>query len=153
MSSGHYFHLLLIARNEWEIRHLTELLLAAPHPKAYDSLMQNLRSKLDELPGGGFERDRAARVLRVMLGLAWDVVRLPALTLLAILEPLVAFVFSACALLLAITALFFKFLVHRRDFPFWGMLALAIGCVWALALYYMIIRVLGLRAAVARHEP
>ena len=59
----------------------------------------------------------------------------------------------ACALLLALPALFFKFLVHRPDFPFWGMLARALGRVWALALYYMIIRVLGLRAAVAQREP
>ncbi len=107
--------------------------------------MQNLRSTLDELPGEGFEPGRAARVLRVLLGLAWDVVRLPVLTLLAVLEPLVAFFFSACALLLALTALFVRFLVHRSDFPFWGMLALSIGCVWALALYYATIRVFGLR--------
>lgn len=111
--------------------------------------MQDLRSKLDELPGDrsehGFEHGRAARVLRVVFGLAWDVVRLPALTLLAILEPLVAFLFSACALLLALTAIFFKVFVHRPDFPFWGMLALSIGCVWTLALYYAAIRVFGLR--------
>jgi hypothetical protein len=78
----------------------------------------------------------------------WHIVRLPVLTFLVIIEPLVQFLLSAVALLLALTAIFFKLLVHRPDFPFWGMLALSIGCVWALALCYAIIRVLGLRGAV-----
>lgn len=110
--------------------------------------MQNVSPKLDELPSGGFEPPHVARVLLLLLGLAWDAVRLPALTLLAILEPLVAFFFSACALLLTLTAIFFKVFTHRPDFPFWGMLAMSVGCVWALALYYALIRLLGLRGVI-----
>jgi len=109
--------------------------------------MHNLSAKPDELSSNGFESGRAVRALRVLLCLAWDVVRLPALTLLVILEPLVQFLLSACALLLALTAIFFKLFMHRPDFPFWGMLALSVGCVWALALYYALIRLLGLRGA------
>ena len=127
---------------------MAEHLLAAPHANAYDWAMQNSRAKLDELPQDGFVHSRVGQLVRLLFGLAWDVVRLPALTLLVIVEPLVQFVLTANALLLVLTAAFFKLIVHRPDFPFWGMLALSVGCVWVLALYYAIIRVLGLRGAV-----
>lgn len=127
---------------------MENLVLAAPHPNAYDWTMQISRAKPDELAGAGFEGGRGLGVLRVILALAWDIVRLPVLTFLVIVEPLVQFFLSAIALLLALTAIFFKFVVHRADFPFWEIALLSIGCVWVLALYYAIIRMLGLRGAV-----
>ncbi|MGH8220988.1 MAG: hypothetical protein ACREUT_20835, partial [Steroidobacteraceae bacterium] len=86
-----------------------------------------MSAKPDELPRESFIDSRVGELLRLLLGLAWDVVRLPVLTLLAILEPLVAFFLSASALLLALTAIFFKVFVHRPDFPFWEILAIALG--------------------------
>jgi hypothetical protein len=77
----------------------------------------------------------AALVLRA----AWAVIRLPVLTLLVILEPLVRFALSALALLLVLTALFFEF-ASSRPIPFWGMLGTAVGCVGLLALYQGLIR-------------
>jgi len=115
--------------------------------------MQISRAKIDEHSTHDFASDRAALLVRLGLRLTWDVVRLPLLTLLVILEPLVQFSLSACALLLTMTALFFRFLVHRPDFPFWGMLALSIGCVWVLALYYACIRLLGLRVGANPGRP
>jgi len=115
--------------------------------------MQNSSAKTDELAPNAFGSGRTARVMRVLLALAWDLVRLPVLTLLAIVEPLVQFALSACALLLALTAIFFKLILHRPDFPFWGMLALSVACVWALAIYYALMRLLALRAAPGHFGP
>jgi len=70
---------------------------------------------------------------------AWALIRLPVLTLLVILEPLVRFALSALALLLVLTALFLEF-ASSRPIPFWGMLATAVGCVALLALYQGLIR-------------
>ena len=110
--------------------------------------MQNLSAKPGEHSHERLDGGRAARTLRLLLALAWDALRLPALTLFMILEPLVRLLLSAVALLVALTAIFFKLFVHRPDFPFWGMLALSIGCVWVLALYYAVIRLLRLRCAI-----
>lgn len=69
----------------------------------------------------------------------WAGVRLPVLTLLVILEPLVRFALSALALLLVLTALFLE-VASTRAIPFWGMLGTAVGCVALLALYQGLIR-------------
>ncbi len=69
----------------------------------------------------------------------WACVRLPVLTLLVILEPLVRFALSALALLLVLTALFLE-VASTRAIPFWGMLGTAVGCVALLALYQGLVR-------------
>jgi len=81
-------------------------------------------------------------ILGAMLWLVWQPVRFSALALLVILEPIVRFVLSASALLVLLTALFFKATLNRPDFPFLGMIAGAIGCVALLALYYGLMRLL-----------
>jgi hypothetical protein len=79
------------------------------------------------------------------LWLIWQVVRLPALAFLVILEPIVRFILAASALLLVLTALFYR-AIGMPHFPFWTMLALGIGSALLLALYYALMRVLSLRA-------
>jgi hypothetical protein len=66
---------------------------------------------------------------------------MPLLTVLVILEPAVRVLLAACALLLVLAALFFEFLTPHTSIPFWGMLAVALGCVALLALYYTLLRV------------
>ena len=62
------------------------------------------------------------------------------LAVLVLLEPLVQATLCAVALLTFGTALFFRFLVGDVEFPFFGMLALAVLCILLLALYYRLVR-------------
>ena len=60
--------------------------------------------------------------------------RLPVLTLLVILEPLVVLLFGGLALLGVLTTLFFN-VISLPHFPTWTMLFLSIGFAFALVLY------------------
>ena len=86
------------------------------------------------------EIGRIERVSRTVLVILWQLIRLPVLAFLIILEPLVSFFLSACALIGVLCAFFFKLTSNRPDFPFWGMLAGSLGCVALLAVYHGVIR-------------
>lgn len=77
-----------------------------------------------------------------ILWLAWQAIRLPLLTFLVILEPIVSFLLSALALLTALTALLWAFADPKPDFPFWTVLAGSVVCVLVLALYHSLMGVL-----------
>ena len=76
-----------------------------------------------------------------LLGFTWQLIRLPVLTLLVILEPVVTFILAGLALLGVLTALFFK-LVGPPDFPAWTILMISVGFAIALVPYYALIRLL-----------
>ena len=80
--------------------------------------------------------------LAALFWLAWQVIHLPILALLVMFEPIVSFTLSAVALLVALTALFWKFADSKPDFPFWSVLAASLACVLLLALYHALIRLL-----------
>lgn len=84
----------------------------------------------------------ALGVLAGILWLIWQAIRLPLLALLKILEPIVSTVLAAAALLGVLTALFWKFAADRPHFPFFGVLALSVGCFLLLTLYHGAIRLL-----------
>ncbi len=71
----------------------------------------------------------------------WRIARLPIVTVLVILEPLVAFACSALTLLGLLATLFF-WLVAAPHFPAWTMLAISLGFAGALVLYEFLIRLL-----------
>ena len=71
----------------------------------------------------------------------WHIVRIPAVTLLVILEPIVAFACGALALLGVLTTLLFA-LLQVPHFPTGTMLAVSIGFALVLVLYEGLIRVL-----------
>ena len=75
-----------------------------------------------------------------ILRLLWHVIRLPALALLVVMEPLVCGVLSAIAMLGVIFALFYEFLVKLPHFPFWMMLGISAGFALLLIPYYLLIR-------------
>jgi hypothetical protein len=77
-----------------------------------------------------------------ILWLLWQCVRVPALLLLTILEPVVSFVLSALALLGVLTAFFWK-LVGPPHFPFFLMISISLGFELVLVLYYALLRLLG----------
>ena len=84
----------------------------------------------------------ALGVLAGLLWLTWQAIRVPVLALLMILEPIVSTVLVAAALLGTLTAIFWKLASTRADFPFFGVLALSVGCFLLLALYHGAIRLL-----------
>ena len=84
----------------------------------------------------------ALGVLAGVLWLIWQAIRLPLLALLKILEPIISTVLAAAALLGTLTALFWKLASDRAHFPFFGVLALSIGCFLLLTLYHGAIRLL-----------
>jgi hypothetical protein len=84
----------------------------------------------------------ALGVLAGGLWLIWQAIRLPILALLKILEPIVSTLLAAAALLLMLTAFFWKLAADRPGFPFFGVLALSVGCFLVMALYHGAIRLL-----------
>ena len=68
----------------------------------------------------------ASDVGRGALWLLWRSLSLPALILLAIVEPIVSFVLGSLALLGVLAAFFFK-LIGTPHFPFVAMLATSLG--------------------------
>lgn len=77
-----------------------------------------------------------------LLLVIWTAVRLPALMFLMILEPVVRVVLSGLALLVTLCALFLVAVSPSGTFPFWGMLAVGLGCFALLTLYYGLMRLL-----------
>ena len=77
-----------------------------------------------------------------LLWLAWQAIRLPILTLLVMFAPIVNFALSALALVVALTAFFWKLSDSRPGFPFWSILVASLACVLLLALYHTLIRLL-----------
>jgi len=108
-----------------------------PHPLEAREKMR------DGVPGFGVDpasRYAASMVLRT----AWTLVRLPVLALLVILEPVARVVLAGFALLMTLTALFWAAVIGLSAFPFWRMLALAIGAWLLLAFYYALMRLFSL---------
>ena len=77
-----------------------------------------------------------------ILWLLWQCVRVPALLLLMILEPVISFVLGSLALLGVLTALFWK-LLGPTHFPFFLVMSISRGFELALALYHALLRTLG----------
>jgi hypothetical protein len=85
----------------------------------------------------------AVRAVGAVLHALYAAVRLPVLTLLVILEPVLRVLLAGLALLLVLVAVLLEFTAPPAlHVPFWGLLAAAIGSAWTLALYYWILRLL-----------
>src|SRR5919108_3315674 len=82
----------------------------------------------------------AGDLFRSTLWLAWHAVRLPVLAFLVILEPVARIVMGSAALLLMLTAFFFK-AYGVPHFPFWPMIAMSLGFQLPLLGYYALLRI------------
>jgi hypothetical protein len=71
---------------------------------------------------------------RMILTVAWRILRLPVVTLLVILEPVVTVLFGALALLGVLMTAFYA-LIRFPGFPTWTMLAISIGFGLFVSLY------------------
>ena len=86
--------------------------------------------------------NRIGRALLGFLWLIWQAVRIPAFAFLVILEPIVRVLLAGGALLLVLTAFFYRAFTRVPHFPFWGMLATGISSTILLMLYYALMRYL-----------
>ncbi len=83
-------------------------------------------------------RDLALYVLRML----WLIVRLPALAVLLVLEPLVSLVLTAFGFIGIAVAVFLKFSGDLPHFPFWEMMAFSVGALLLLMAYHALIGIL-----------
>ena len=90
-------------------------------------------------------RDLPTTVGLVAVRLLWQTIRLPIVTLLVILEPLVRTILMGIATLGVLMCLFYEFLIRFPHFPFWQMLALSLGSALLLLPYYALIKLFSMR--------
>lgn len=83
----------------------------------------------------------SGRLWREALRWIWRLVRLPIVTVLVILEPVVSLVFGGFALLGVLMTLFYT-LIRLPHFPTWTMLTLSVGFGLAVRLYRGLILIL-----------
>lgn len=91
--------------------------------------------------------DRRALPRRRRLGwsviwILWQVVRLPALAVLLVLEPFVNLVLTAFGFLGIVVALILGFSGDLPHFPFWLMMVFSVGALLLLMAYHMLIGIL-----------
>lgn len=75
----------------------------------------------------------------------WNVIRLPIIATLTVVEPVVRTALAGIALLGIATALFSEFVVRAPNFPFWPMIGVSVGSALLLMLYYALMRVFSTR--------
>lgn len=78
---------------------------------------------------------------RTVLWILWQLVRLPVLAVLLVLEPFVSLILTAFGFLGIAIALILKFSGDLPRFPFWLMMAFSIGALLLLMVYHTLIRV------------
>lgn len=82
---------------------------------------------------------------RSALRVTWHTIRLPILTLLVLMEPLICWLLSLAAILGVLTALFWEFFSPRPHFPFWTVLAISVGVGMLQIPYYLLVRLFSTR--------
>ena len=85
-----------------------------------------------------------ARAAGLALRAAWTLIRLPVMALLVILEPVARVALAGFALLMTLTAFLWAALRGLSAVPFWSLLAIGIGALLLLALYYALMRLVSL---------
>jgi len=80
---------------------------------------------------------------RTAIRAVWCLLRLPIVTLLVLLEPVVSVVFNGIALLGVLMVLFYK-LIGFPHFPTWTMLGISLGFALVVSLYRGLILILSL---------
>lgn len=83
-----------------------------------------------------------ARLIRCCVLTLFYLARVALLLLLAIFEPFVSLILSGLTLLGVLTAITLEASAIGQTFPFWGMMALSLGCTVLLSAYYGLMRIL-----------
>ena len=87
------------------------------------------------------ELSRGRTVMRGFLWTLWQVVRLPVLAVLLVLEPFVSLILMGFGFLGIVVALILKFSGDAPHFPFWTMIAFSIGAILLQMAYHALIGV------------
>jgi peptidoglycan/LPS O-acetylase OafA/YrhL len=74
-----------------------------------------------------------------VLWILWQVVRLPVLAVLLVLEPFVSLALTGFGFLGLAVALILKFSGDLPHFPFWWMMAFSVGAILLLMVYHALI--------------
>lgn len=74
-----------------------------------------------------------------MLWILWQVVRLPVLAALLVLEPFASLILTAFGFLGIVVALILKFSGDLPHFPFWMMMAFSVSAILLLMVYHALI--------------
>lgn len=69
----------------------------------------------------------------------WQIVRLPVLAVLIVLEPFVSLILTGFGFLGIVVALILKFSGDLPHFPFWLMMAFSVGSILLLMAYHTLI--------------
>jgi hypothetical protein len=85
------------------------------------------------------ELPRPRRLGWSVLWILWQVVRLPVLAVLLVLEPFVSLILTAFGFLGIVVALILKFSGDLPHFPFWLMMAFSVGAILLLMAYHVLI--------------
>lgn len=83
-----------------------------------------------------------SRIARNILWFAWQMIRLPLFSLLLIFEPVVRYMLSWLTVCSFAMALIWEFSGADPRFPFFGMMAFAVGCALLLVAYHALLRLL-----------
>ena len=89
-----------------------------------------------------YERRAGHRLVWSVLRILWQIVRLPALAVLLVLEPFVSFVLTAAGFLGIVVAVILEFSGDLPHFPFGEMMAFSIGALLLLMAYHVLIDIL-----------
>ncbi len=77
---------------------------------------------------------------RGVLRVTWHAIRMPSLTLLVVMEPLICRTLTLLAILGVLTAFFWEFFSRQPHFPFWIVLGISVGVGMLQIPYYLLIR-------------
>lgn len=94
------------------------------------------------LPYDRHESPRGRTVALVLLWTLWQIVRLPVLAVLLVLEPFVSLILTAFGFLGIVVALILKLSGDLPHFPFWLMMAFSVGAILMLMAYHALISIL-----------
>jgi hypothetical protein len=87
------------------------------------------------------ELPRQRRLGWSVLWILWQLVRLPILAVLLVLEPFVSLILTAFGFLGIVVALIIRFSGDLPHFPFWLMMTFSIGAILLLMVYHALIGV------------
>ena len=77
--------------------------------------------------------------VRGVLWLLWQIIRLPVLAVLLVLEPFVSLVLTAAGFLGIVVGVILRFSGDLPHFPFWEMMAFSIGALLLAVAYQAVI--------------
>ncbi|MBW4053456.1 MAG: hypothetical protein HIU85_18735 [Proteobacteria bacterium] len=87
------------------------------------------------------KRPRGRTLAYGVLWILWQLIRLPVLAVLLVLEPFVSLILTGFGFLGIVVALLLKLSGDLPHFPFWEMITFSVGALLLLMTYHRLIRI------------